>query len=65
MSDGKHGGALGSVYDAKSPEEIAALYDGWAEGYEGEMARAGYRHPTICLALLARHLPKGAAPIRR
>ena len=63
MSDGKHGGALGSVYDAKSPEEIAALYDGWAEGYEGEMARAGYRHPTICLALLARHLPKGAAPI--
>ena len=27
------------------------------------MARFGYRHPTIGLALLARHLPKGAAPI--
>src|SRR5690606_32150398 len=23
----------------------------------------GYRHPSICLALLARHLPRGAAPL--
>ena len=28
-----------------------------------EMSAAGYRHPTICLALLARHLPRGAAPL--
>ena len=27
------------------------------------MAVAGYRHPSICLALLARHLPRGAAPL--
>lgn len=27
------------------------------------MAGAGYRHPTIGLALLARHLPRGAAPV--
>ena len=27
------------------------------------MAKAGYRHPSICLALLARHLPKGATPL--
>lgn len=63
MGDGRHDGHLGAVYDAKGPEEIAALYDGWAESYEAEMARAGYRHPTICLALLARHLPRGAGPI--
>ena len=63
MSETKHDGHLGSVYDAKSREEIAALYDGWADGYEGEMARAGYRHPTICLALLGRHLPRGARPV--
>ncbi len=39
------------------------IYDGWAETYDAEMAKAGYRHPSICLALLARHLPRGAAPL--
>lgn len=59
----KHEGPLGAVYGARSRDEVAALYDGWATGYDADMARAGYRHPTICLALLTRHLPKGAAPI--
>lgn len=63
MSDTKHAGALGAVYNAKAPEEVAALYDGWADTYDAEMAVAGYRHPSICLALLARHLPAGAGPI--
>jgi len=63
MADGKHAGALGAVYDAKRPEDVAALYDGWAETYDAEMAVAGYRHPTICLALLSRHLPRGATPL--
>jgi len=58
-----HDGYLGAVYSAKGADEIAALYDRWAETYDSEMARVGYRHPSICLALLARHLPKGAAPI--
>lgn len=59
----EHQGALGAVYDARSPDEVAALYDGWAETYDAEMSVAGYRHPTICLALLARHLPRGSAPV--
>ena len=63
MAEEKHGGALGAVYDAKSPTEVAALYDRWADTYDAEMAMAGYRHPTICLALLARHLPRGATPL--
>lgn len=63
MAEGKHVGALGAVYEAKSLDEIAALYDGWADSYDAEMAAAGYRHPSICLALLARHLPRGAAPL--
>lgn len=63
MAETQHGGTLGAVYDAKRPEEVAALYDGWAETYDAEMAAAGYRHPTICLALLARHLASGAAPL--
>jgi len=63
MADTHHGGALGQVYDAKSTDEVAKLYDGWAETYDHEMSLAGYRHPTICLGLLARHLPRGSAPL--
>ncbi|MBX3578455.1 MAG: methyltransferase domain-containing protein [Rhizobiaceae bacterium] len=63
MTDGRHGGSLGAVYDAKRPEEVASLYDGWAETYDADMAANGYRHPTICLALIARHVPRGATPL--
>ena len=63
MADGRHGGALGAVYEARGTDEVAALYDGWAQTYDHEMALAGYRHPSICLALLSRHLPRGASPL--
>lgn len=63
MAEAQHEGPLGAVYGAKRPEEVAALYDGWAERYDADMAAAGYRHPAICLALLSRHLPRGASPI--
>ena len=63
MAGPQHGGTLCAVYDAKRPEEVAALYDNWADTYDAEMAVAGYRHPAICLALLARHLPRGSAPL--
>ncbi len=59
----KHDGHLGAVYDAKDTAEIATLYDTWSATYDAEMAVAGYRHPSICLALLARYLPRGAAPL--
>ena len=63
MTDSKHDGHLGSVYAATDPAEVAAAYDKWAESYDAEMAQAGYRHPSVCLALLARYLPKGAGPL--
>ncbi|MFV0492930.1 MAG: class I SAM-dependent DNA methyltransferase [Pseudorhodobacter sp.] len=63
MTAGKHGGHLGRVYAAQAPDEIAASYDDWAESYEAQMRAAGYRHPSVALALLARHLPKGEGPI--
>jgi SAM-dependent methyltransferase len=59
----KHDGFLGAVYDATGAEAVADLYNKWAASYDTEMAAAGYRHPSIALALLARHLPKGAAPV--
>lgn len=63
MAAEDHDGHLGAVYAAKAPEEIAAAYDQWAESYEAEMRAAGYRHPSVALALLARHLPRGAGPV--
>ncbi len=63
MGKDEHDGHLGAVYGAGAPEEVAALYDAWADTYEAEMARAGYRHPSVCLALLARHLSAGSAPV--
>lgn len=57
------GSRLDAVYGARDAGEIARVYDAWAEGYEAEMAALGYRHPSICLAMLARHLPKGAGPV--
>ncbi|WP_181181775.1 class I SAM-dependent methyltransferase [Mesorhizobium sp. B1-1-6] len=63
MTDSKHKGALGAAYAAKRPKDVAALYDRWSQTYDSDMSAAGYRHPTICLALLARHLPRGSAPL--
>lgn len=63
MAEGQHDGHLGAVYAAGSAEQIAQGYDAWAETYEADMARAGYRHPAVCLALLARHLPTGTSPV--
>ena len=63
MAQDKHDGHLGAVYEARGPQEVAALYDAWAATYDAEMARAGYRHPSIGVALLSRHLPRGEGPV--
>lgn len=63
LGKGGHDGFLGAVYESKTTADVAALYDKWAATYDAEMAQAGYRHPSICLALLSRHLPKGTAPL--
>lgn len=54
---------LGAVYEAQQPKQVAELYDKWAATYDVDMASVGYRHPSICLALLARYLPRDAAPL--
>ncbi len=63
MTAHQHDGHLGSVYEAKGPAEVAALYDRWSATYDAEMAAAGYRHPSIGLALLTRYLPRGPGPV--
>jgi ubiquinone/menaquinone biosynthesis C-methylase UbiE len=59
----KHDGFLGAVYEAKGAADVAALYDKWAETYDAEMADAQYQHPRACVALFARHVMRGSAPI--
>jgi ubiquinone/menaquinone biosynthesis C-methylase UbiE len=59
----KHQGYLGAVYEARGAEDVAALYDKWAASYDAEMAEAGYQHPQACVALFARHVLRGAAPV--
>ena len=54
---------LKAVYAAKAQHEVASAYDEWASTYDSDMAKVGYRHPSICLALIARYLPRGAKPL--
>lgn len=55
--------SLDVVYAAEGTADVAKRYDDWAKRYDTEMATLGYRHPTICLAMLTRHLPRGEGPV--
>ena len=63
MTQGKHSGSLVDVYAASTATEIAEIYDRWSDTYDEYMEQSGYRHPAICVALLARHVPAGALPV--
>jgi len=63
MARDEKSGQLGAVYGAGSTAEVAGHYDRWAATYDADMSAVGYRHPTIGLALLARHLPRSARPV--
>ena len=54
-----HDADLGDAYGAQSAAELAAVYDRWSDSYDEYMDGVGYRHPAVCVALLARHVPPG------
>ena len=56
---GRHDADLGDAYGAQTSAELAAVYDRWSDSYDEYMDGVGYRHPAICVALLARHVPPG------
>ena len=56
---GRHDADLGDAYGAQTSTELAAVYDRWSDSYDEYMDGVGYRHPAICVALLARHVPPG------
>ena len=56
---GRHDADLGDAYGAQTSAELAAVYDRWSDSYDEYMDGVGYRHPAICVALLARHVSPG------
>ena len=63
MTQRKHSGSLSDVYAASTATEIAEIYDRWSDSYDEYLEQSGYRHPAICVALLARHIPAGALTV--
>lgn len=52
---------LRRVYDLRTQEATDAYYTEWAETYDDELARNGYRTPARCADALARFVPLDAA----
>lgn len=47
------------VYDAKSPEELRAAYDQWADDYDAHVTDGGWEGPQLVVAAAAPHMVKG------
>ncbi|MEM1300448.1 MAG: methyltransferase domain-containing protein [Pseudomonadota bacterium] len=54
---------LDTVYNLKSAGDSKAFYDGWAEGYEAELAEHGYVTPARAAEALAAHAASPWAPL--
>lgn len=55
--------ALDRVYAAQTQEELASAYAAWAADYDRETIALGYCLPFVIAAWVARHVPRGAAPL--
>jgi predicted TPR repeat methyltransferase len=47
---------LQSAYNAENSQEIAELYDSWAEDYEGAISSWGYATPAVATWFLGRYV---------
>jgi SAM-dependent methyltransferase len=54
---------LESVYNVSSREELASIYDHWAETYDADMKGVGYVHPAVMAGLTARYVPDKASAV--
>lgn len=61
MADDRY--QLKTAYTMTNPEESHEFYEGWAEGYEAEIAESGYITPQRCAEALAQHAAAPWAPI--
>ena len=54
---------LKGAYSMSTAGEAKAFYDGWAKGYEAEMAENSYATPLRCAQALAEHALDASAPL--
>ena len=54
---------LDLVYQAKSPEDLAKVYDDWSESYDDDLTALGHGAPTAVIALICRHVAPDAGPM--
>jgi predicted TPR repeat methyltransferase len=54
---------LEQVYGARSNDELRALYDDWAERYDGDLLAFGYSYPPAIAGLVGRYVRQRDAPI--
>jgi len=57
------GQGVGKSYTAKNPAEQQAAYDAWADDYEADLIRGGYRLPWVFAAVVAAHVDPKTTPI--
>ena len=56
MSDTDRPQRLQSVYNAKDSQEVAGLYDNWAEDYERNVVSYGYSTPAVTAWFFGRYV---------
>ena len=54
---------LNRAYGASSPESLQKVYSTWAKDYDADLARMGYRFPSLASAVLARYCLNRQTPI--
>lgn len=54
---------LRRVYGARSREELATHYDGWASEYDKDLTAWGYLYPALAAAMITRYLRPGDGPL--
>ena len=54
---------LAEVYAAQNGDELAAIYDDWAESYDSDLTAFGYRNPAVAAGLIGRHVAVGEGAI--
>lgn len=54
---------LNLVYQAKSPDELAKVYDDWSESYDDDLTALGHGAPTAVIAMVCRHVAPDAGPL--
>ncbi len=53
---------LKAVYAATASQAVAAAYDEWAERYDADMAKVGYRHLAIAILQSPPHSWRAMCP---